>query len=336
MSTPINISKTSATPKYTQIIDSIIELIDKGIFDKGSKLPSINEICADNQLARETVVKAFTGLKEKGLISSIHGKGFYVSSTNTKTTNRVFVLLDTFTSYKETLYFGMKEAFGADTFLDLYFHHFNFSVFKSLIDNHIGDYQSYIILPINHKKIAEALAPVPYEKLFLLDIKPEHLKSDFVGIYQDFENDVLNTLASIRELIAKYRVLTLVFRNTITEVPKSLERGFKSYCEQNGIKHRVFYNKVNTDIKSGDAYIVIDDEDLVRLVEAAHDQNLEIGKDIGIISYNDTPLKKVVANGISVISTDFGTMGKHIAEMVKNNIKIQERNKTTFMDRGSF
>jgi hypothetical protein len=304
--------------------------------EKGSRLPSINEICAKHQLARETVVKAFTGLKEKGLISSIHGKGFYVSSTNTKTTSRVFVLLDTFTSYKETLYFGMKEAFGANTFLDLYFHHFNFSVFSSLIANHIGDYQSYIILPINHKKIAEALAPVPYEKLFLLDIKPDHLSRDFIGIYQDFENDVIDTLSSINELIARYNMLTLVFRNTITEVPKPLERGFRSYCKNNGINYQVLYDKLNSNIKSGEAYIVIDDEDLVRLVEAAHDQNLEIGKDIGIISYNDTPLKKVVGNGISVISTDFGSMGKHIAEMVKNNIKIQERNKTTFVDRGSF
>jgi hypothetical protein len=287
-------------------------------------------------LARETVVKAFAGLKEKGLISSIHGKGFYVSSTNTKTSNRVFVLLDTFTSYKETLYFGMKETFSADTFLDLYFHHFNFSVFTNLIDNHIGDYQSYIILPINHRKIAEALAPVPHEKLFLLDIKPDHLKRDFIGIYQDFENDVLDTLASIKELIARYNILTLVFRNTITEVPKPLERGFRSFCEQNSIKHQVIYDKVNTDIKSGEAYIVIDDEDLVRLVEAAHNQKLEIGKDVGIISYNDTPLKKVVGNGISVISTDFHSMGQQIANMVKNNIQARERNKTTFVDRGSF
>lgn len=311
-------------------------MIEKGILEKGSKLPSINEICAHNHLARETVVKAFAVLKQKGLISSIHGKGFYISSTNTKTTSRVFVLLDTFTSYKETLYFGMKDAFGDDTFLDLYFHHFNFSVFTSLIHNYIGDYQSYIILPINHKKIAEALAPVPPDKLFLIDIKPEHLKTDFVGMYQDFENDVLDTLASISELGARYKMLTLVFRNTITEVPKPLERGFRSYCEKNDINHRVLYDKVGTNIKSGEAYIVIDDEDLVRLVESAHDQDLEIGKDVGIISYNDTPLKKVVGNGISVISTDFYSMGAQIAMMVKNNIQTCERNKTTFIDRGSF
>lgn len=336
MASPIIISETSATPKYIQISDSIIEFINQGLLEKGSKLPSINEISATNHLARETVVKAFTRLKKKGLVSSIHGKGYYVSSTNTKTTNRVFVLLDTFTSYKETLYFGMKDAFGAETFLDLYFHHFNFDVFSGLIAHHIGDYQSYIILPINHKKISEALAPVPYEKLFLIDIKPNHLQGDFIGIYQDFENDVIDALTSISELITRYSSLNLVFRNTITEVPKSLERGFRRYCEKNGIHHQVLYERVHTNIKSGEAFMVIDDEDLVRIVEAALEHGLKIGKDIGIISYNETPLKKVVGTGISVISTDFYSMGEQIAEMVKNNIKVQKRNKTTFVNRGSF
>ena len=158
-------------------------------------MPSINEICSENQLARETVVKAFNQLKEIGLIASVHGKGFYVSSTNTKTVNRVFLLFDTFTSYKETLFYGIKEAFGPNTILDIYFHHFNYEVFSNTIATHIGNYTSYIVLPINHKNIVKALSPIPAEKLFLLDIKPIYLDNDFVGIYQDFEHDVKDTPA---------------------------------------------------------------------------------------------------------------------------------------------
>lgn len=303
---------------------------------KGEKLPSINEISAENQLARETVVKAFSNLREKGLITSIHGKGFYVSNTNTKTVNRIFVLFDTFTSYKETLYYGMKEAFGKDTILDIYFHHFNFNVFRNLIANHLGEYTAYAIIPMYHKKIDEALAPIPDEKLFLLDVWPPHLKKTFVGMYQDFEQDVWDTLSSILHLIKKYKTLTLVFRNTITDVPKSLEKGFVDYCTAHKINQYVIYEKVGLDIKKGEAYIVIDDEDLVRLVESANNHDLKIGNDIGIISYNDTPLKKVVGNGISVISTDFGAMGAGIAKMIMQSTHGNARNKTTFVDRGSF
>ena len=336
METPIQIEQLSKTPKYVQISESIVNSIRSGELERGSKLPSINQICTENQLARETVVKAFNQLKQKGLIASVHGKGFYVSSTNTKTINRVFVLFDTFTSYKETLFYGIKEAFGPNTILDIYFHHFNYEVFRNTIASHIGNYTSYIILPINHRKIDLALKPIPEEKLYLLDIYPKYLKGKFTGIYQDFTNDVIETLSSINPQIRKYTSFNLIFRNTITDLPKELELGFVNYCTSNDIRHSVSYDKASSNIKKGDSFIVIDDEDLVTLVESANNMNLKIGTDVGIISYNDTPLKKVVGNGISVISTDFHEMGKGIAEMIMECNRTAIRNKTTFVNRGSF
>lgn len=52
-------------------------------------------------------------------------------------------------------------------------------------------------------------------------------------------------------------------------------------------------------------YILPNDNDLVHLLKAAKTQKLIVGEDIGVISYNDTPLKEVVAEGITTISTDF-------------------------------
>ncbi|WP_332913348.1 substrate-binding domain-containing protein [Algoriphagus boritolerans] len=42
----------------------------------------------------------------------------------------------------------------------------------------------------------------------------------------------------------------------------------------------------------------------------------KLGRDIGVISYNDTPLKEILADGITTISTDFHQMGKTIAEQI--------------------
>lgn len=336
MSTSIQIEQLSKVPKYIQISDSIIHRIKNGDLSKGSKLPSINQICQDNKLAKETVVKAFNRLKEKGLIDSVHGKGFYVSSTNTKTIDRIFVLFDTFTSYKETLFHGIKEAFGSNSVLDIYFHHFNYEVFKSTIASHIGNYTSYIVIPMEHRNVTAALRPIPIEKLYLLDIKPQNLKFPYNGIYQDFEFDMLITLDTIRDRIKKYRQLTLIFRNTITEVPQGLKNGFIRYCIDQDINHHVNLEKATRKIRKGDAYIVIDDEDLVTLVESAQQKGYVIGEDVGIISYNDTPLKKVVAKGISVISTDFMQMGIGIADMIRNGKRHSQQNNTTFIHRGSF
>jgi len=44
-----------------------------------------------------------------------------------------------------------------------------------------------------------------------------------------------------------------------------------------------------------------------------------LARDVGVISYNETPMKKYVKNGISVISTDFEEMGAKAAQFANTN-----------------
>jgi len=41
-----------------------------------------------------------------------------------------------------------------------------------------------------------------------------------------------------------------------------------------------------------------------------------VGKHVGVISYNETPLKKIILNGITTISTDFQMMGEKTAALI--------------------
>lgn len=41
-----------------------------------------------------------------------------------------------------------------------------------------------------------------------------------------------------------------------------------------------------------------------------------MGKDVGVISYNETSLKKIILNGITTISTDFEMMGRKAAQLI--------------------
>jgi DNA-binding LacI/PurR family transcriptional regulator len=50
----------------------------------------------------------------------------------------------------------------------------------------------------------------------------------------------------------------------------------------------------------------------------------QLGKDFGVISYNDTPMKEIVEGGVTVISTDFNKMGELAAKFVINKQKLQE------------
>ena len=111
--------------------------------------------------------------------------------------------------------------------------------------------------------------------------------------------------------------------------------GFKKFCRDFGFKHTVYAEFNDRKINKGEVYIIPDDRDLVKVIEKSKLQNLILGVDFGIISYNETPLKKVVENGITTISTDFVEMGKILARMILNEKKEQIENKSTLIIRHS-
>jgi DNA-binding transcriptional regulator YhcF (GntR family) len=332
----INIDVQLATPKYEQIYNSVLQSIRSGKLTKGDKIPSINDICNEFQLARETVVKSFNKLKSEGLVESVHGKGFYINSTNIEAKHNVFLLFDSLSAYKEVMYHAIKEAFGKNAVLDIYFHHFNIKMFENIVKEHVGGYTSYIVVPFEHKRINAVLNLFPPHDLFVLDRYPKEFRGDYVGVVQDFDNDVYTALLSTGDAMKKYKKLTLVFRNIITDPPEELIAGIKRFCTDHQKECEILYDPPEKHLKKGESYIVIDDDDLVNLVLYANEANLKMGEDVGIISYNETPLKRVVGNGISVISTDFSAMGKRVVQMIKNHESRKIINPCYFIDRGSF
>ena len=63
-------------------------------------------------------------------------------------------------------------------------------------------------------------------------------------------------------------------------------------------------------------FILVNDRDLVDVLKQAEKQEFTPGKEFGIISYNDTPLKEILAGGITTLSTDFKLMGKTMASLI--------------------
>ena len=86
-------------------------------------------------------------------------------------------------------------------------------------------------------------------------------------------------------------------------------------------------------LNKGELFITIVEDDLVNLIHLIRNNEFEIGKDVGVLSYNDTPLKDLL--GISVVSTDFDMMGKPAAQMILNNKKGIVKNPFNLIDRES-
>ena len=74
------------------------------------------------------------------------------------------------------------------------------------------------------------------------------------------------------------------------------------------------------------AYIVIEETDLVNLIKNCKQNKFMVGKDVGIISCNETPLKEILLDGITVISTDHAKMGETAAKLILENKKEKIKN----------
>ena len=64
--------------------------------------------------------------------------------------------------------------------------------------------------------------------------------------------------------------------------------------------------------------MLVSDRTLAMFLDQCQLKGLILGKSIGVISYNETPMKKYVNGGITVLSTDFKEMGQKAAEFVLN------------------
>ena len=327
----INIDEESRVPKYQQIIDSIIHNISEGNLTMGQKIPSINMFSEEFYLSRDTVEKAYSILKERNVINSIRGKGYYINRTKLISKTNILFLINKLSSYKLRTYNSFINSIGPNSHTDLVIYHCDESLFLNLIEKNKAAYDYYVIMPhfktedLKHMSftdnVIKAIKKLPQEKLVILDnIKPE-IKGNHVEVYQDFENDIYNALKEGISKIKKYKKFMLIYpEKTIYPYPRRILHGFRKFCIEFKLDFEIL-DEVFDDmiIKRGDLFITIEESDLVNLVKQANEDEYILGKDIGVISYNDTPLKDLL--GITVISTDFKIMAETTAEMILNHKK---------------
>ena len=141
--------------KFQQLIDSINEAVSKNLLMVGDILPSVNQLCKESALSRDTVFKAYAELKNRGVIESVPNRGYFVAKAVTK----VFLFLDTFKAYKEVLYGSFLDNLPETIAVDLHFHHYNIDDFEKIIKESLGKYTKYIIMNFDHPRVPEIIRP---------------------------------------------------------------------------------------------------------------------------------------------------------------------------------
>ena len=222
----------SGIPKYKQIIASIEDAIIKGALKKGDKLPSLNSIKNQHSLSRDTVVAAFNELKTRGIVQSIVGKGYYVTSEDIKVNQKIFLLFDELNSFKEDLYNSFLTGMGDNVQVDIFFHHFNTDVFSKLINDNAGDYSYYIIMPANIKGTENVISRLPNDKVYILDQMHLELMA-YPSIHQNFKKDIYQGLQEGLKQIKKYKKVILLYNKE--RQPKGILDGFNLFCTHNNL-----------------------------------------------------------------------------------------------------
>lgn len=81
--------------------------------------------------------------------------------------------------------------------------------------------------------------------------------------------------------------------------------------------------------------MAISERDLASITKVINKRNWVLRKDIGLLSFDDTPLKEVLKGGITTISTDFELMGQTAGKLIRKGMTRRIANPWILADRGS-
>lgn len=313
--------------RIKQIIHAVSMAIDNGTIIPHSKLPSINDFSATYKYSRDTVEKAYRQLISEGYIYSVAAKGYYVAARRDKKL-KVLLVFNKLSSYKKIIYYSFIETLRDQAVVDLQVHHYDVRRLEEILEENKGKYHYYVIMPhfflnTNKKTFLKVLKSVPASQLLLLDKNVTELGKSHMSVYQDFKKDIHDVLENSVKLLKKYNKLIIVFPFQSNH-PRDIIEG----CFEFTLQHQKTFSVISSLDKevpeAGAAYIVTAESDLAQIIKQSKVAGLQVGKDIGIISFNETVLKELLE--ITVITTDFEAMGHTAAQMLLNKDYKQVKN----------
>lgn len=320
----LQISSDSNTAKYLQIADLFFQELNRGNISVGDSIPSINELSIKLDIARDTVERGYKYLKSIGVIDAVPRRGYYIRSADFRRINRVFLLFNNLSLHKKLIYDSFVETLGDYAALDFFIYDNNINLFKKILLNRKNDYTHYVIIPhfqssAEEKEACEFIKDLPEDKLILLD-KRVDIPSNHCAVFENFETDIYLALKDLLFYLNKYNKINIIFPIG-SYYPKDILTGFKKFCLEWNLNFEIINDIKDVHLKKGELYIPVADDDLLLLIENIQAIGLTVGSDIGIISYNETPIKKLLLNGITTISTDFKQMGKLAAELILSHVQ---------------
>lgn len=317
----ILIDEDSVTPKYLQIVNSVLKAVQQGHVGMDYVLPSINDLSFELNIARDTAERAYRQLKKLGVVGSIPGKGYFISDVDIRQDIRVLLLFNKLSAHKKIIYDAFVDTLGDHAAIDFYIYNNDVGLFRRIVRNRRKGYTHIVIIPHfieGAEKAAEIIDGITEGQLILLDKAVEGVQRPCGSVYEDFGKDIYGALVQALPRLSHYRRLRLLTR-TPSYFPAEIREGFERFCIQYAFPFDTLVDADQIRPVEGDVFLSLTEDDLLTLIDRIQSDGLRPGTDVGLISYNETPWKRFILNGITTISTDFRSMGEMAARMILDN-----------------
>ncbi len=312
----------SGYTKHERIIAGISNSIEEEILIKGSTLPSINQLANELGFARETIVKAYNALRERGIVNSKHGLGYYISNEDLDIKMNLALVMYGFQTFQQTFYNTLRKSLGTRYNIDVFFHHNNMDMYRSILENIKMKYGFYVVAPIQSQEAGMQLSQFPDKKLLIVD-RYQYLNDNVAHITQEFELTLNNIFEELKHRFNKFEKIIFYFKDG-SDYPIGIKKAFQKFCSIEGISFEIYEEYEANQLQKNAVYFTVGDGDLWPIIKDAKEANYEIGEDIGILSHNDSPVKEIIEGGITTFSTDFKVMAKRASQYIKNKELIKE------------
>lgn len=320
----IHIDKNSLIPVYRQIVNAIESMIETGGLKEGDILPSMNELAEKLEISKETSKKAYIVLRDEGKIESKQGKGFYVRADGGAKKLKVLAIFDKLSTYKQILFNSMTERLDNHAEITILLHEQNVEMMEYFLNENLDNFDYYVIAPhfphdaATQEKVRTLLKKVPNRKLIMTDNWIKSIHGNYGAVYQDWENDIIQGLGEGLDRFKNYNRLNVITLPS-SLYARTIRAGVEKFCKDNDICVTYSDVVISENVRKGEAYLLLSgqyDFGLIELARLAKKKGLAVGKDIAIISYNESPISEIILNGLTTVSTDFIQMGQLIGDMI--------------------
>ena len=162
----------------------------------------------------------------------------------------------------------------------------------------------------------------------------EPLVGEFNYVTQEFGKSSYAAFAQLADAIKKFDEM-IFFHLPGSLVPIEIVQSYLKFVKDFKVNGKVLAEYKPGSVEKGKVYYTNDNSDLWQILKDCRSKKLKPGKDVGILSHNDEPVKEIISDGITTYSTNFTLMGKRAAQAVLSREQIHEIIPTVLIRRNS-